>query len=665
MWCNVDMLELLTEGSQADREKAFKQMGDGLYRCLNSMGEEQKECILINEHLIEDDKEWWSEQGNAKIDMELACKYQKVLEKRFYKPLLVIKQLDSKVTQLCEILRDKKHPELRHKKEDSEVVRRKKADARAEKFNEYSKEIRRKIFQEFLKNGCDPSFLEYMRNPYSFLRNNMLFNCRKGGTTCIRRARNSVNLIIESYLESEKITDEIKGEKIKKLKEESIKKEAREIACDFIFLKREWDAKLWMELIFLKFYKDINAKKSGLKNVDEKTLEERRIWIREESKKWFVEQENKYSWQFTEKAVMELDELEDKGEKLDLLNYTITLNLSMNSEINMIISHSDVGKSALGIEFGVAKATRGITKRLQQKDVKDMNPYVACLLWKLSNVSFERLFQIAATNMTNKDRKLMNAYKEARKPKNCMEELMLGLEEIEVNSEKDDFWYIPKRKRRIRAVCIELAGPEKIKITVEYLGLDTWVIELPYSNAMERIANMKDERVNKILELAEFETKESLMKYCADMVVRNYCREYFGISYEVFQSIKCYANVTITIYPLVFCKPDGNLQVGYVGKFMRNQGTRFGGDGYIEVYEKQVWQNREVMEKEWEEVRRKMGVLLKEEWLKDNAHKKYYSEYAMQQPDFFEFIYKEPYIIGESDAERIMQKIRSSDEIHW
>ena len=103
MWCNVDMLELLTEGSQADREKAFKQMGDGLYRCLNSMGEEQKECILINEHLIEDDKEWWSEQGNAKIDMELACKYQKVLEERFYKPLLVIKQLDSKVTQLCEI----------------------------------------------------------------------------------------------------------------------------------------------------------------------------------------------------------------------------------------------------------------------------------------------------------------------------------------------------------------------------------------------------------------------------------------------------------------------------------------------------------------------------------------------------------------------------------
>ena len=56
---------------------------------------------------------------------------------------------------------------------------------------------------------------------------------------------------------------------------------------------------------------------------------------------------------------------------------------------------------------------------------------------------------------------------------------------------------------------------------------------------------------------------------------------------------------------------------------------------------------------------------MKEEWLKDNAHKKYYSEYAMQQPDFFEFIYKEPYIIGESDAERIMQKIRSSDEIHW
>ena len=246
-----------------------------------------------------------------------------------------------------------------------------------------------------------------------------------------------------------------------------------------------------------------------------------------------------------------------------------------------------------------------------------------------------------------------------------MEELMLGLEEIEVNSEEDDFWYIPKRKRRIRAVCIELAGPEKIKITVEYLGLDTWVIELPYSNAMERIANMKEERVNKILELAEFETKESLMKYCADMVVRNYCREYFGIPYEVFQRIKCYANVTITIYPLVFCKPDGNLQAGYVGKFMRNQGTQFGGDGYIEVYEKQVWQDREVMEKEWEEVKREMGVLLKEEWLKYNAHKKYYSEYAMQQPDFFEFIYKEPYIIGESDAERIMQKIRSSDEIHW
>ena len=63
MWCDVDMLELLTEGSQEDREKAFKQMGDGLYRCLNSFGEEKRQCILIDKHLIENDIIWWNEQG--------------------------------------------------------------------------------------------------------------------------------------------------------------------------------------------------------------------------------------------------------------------------------------------------------------------------------------------------------------------------------------------------------------------------------------------------------------------------------------------------------------------------------------------------------------------------------------------------------------------------
>ena len=663
---DVEIVELLTEGSKEERERAFKQKGEYLYRCVNSVGEEQRQCILLNEYLIKDDKMWLDEQGNPPLDLELACRYEKVLEERFYKVLLVIEKLDSKVAQLCHILQEKRYPKYQNEEEDSEEIRKAKEVFRVGKYNEFRREVRWKIIDEFANPGVDPSFIENNSETY-FLRDNMLYNSRKNVAGCIKNVRNKVNAVIKSYIKLEELSEK----KFEASEKESIKKKARQLACDFIFLQRDWDVELWMELIFLKFYKWIENNKPEIKwdaeqrKFDQGSLTERRDWISTETEKWFVEKGNKYSWQLTEKAVMELEELEDREKKLDLLNYIIHINLDMNSEINMIITHSDIGKSKLGLEFGVSEGARGVTKRLQQTAVKDMNPYIAALLWKTSNVSFGRLFQFNAIHVTHKDRKLINAYREVKKPRSLMGELALWIEEIEADPKKDEFWYIPKRKRWITQVCMEIAGPDKIKMTVHYLNLDTCVIELRYADAMERIANLPDDRMAEMLELSEFETKEALIRHCAEMVVRNYCKEYFGIPYERFQKIKCHANVTITIHPLVFYKPDGTILVGYCGEYMRNQMTWSGGNGYIEVYEEQNWQDREALAKDWEAVTGKMEADLKEKWIEDHAHKKFYSEYAMQMPDFFDIVYEEPYRIGESDAERIIQKICSESAISY
>ena len=682
--CDADMLELLTEGSQADREKTFKQKGDGLYRCVNRWGEEKERCILINESLIEDDEKWMSEQGNAKIDMELACKYEKTLEERFYQGLFKIEQWSNKVIQLCEIMREKKHPELRHKKGDSEEIGMEKADERADVFDDYSRRIERDIVEKFRNKGCDMSFVEEYRKAFFqgfnvpleetrskayFLRNNMLYNIRKGGEAeqnHIEKVQKKVNAVIKSYCKTQAIKEKITGKDITDIDKKRIRKNAREAACEFIFLQKNWDVKLWMELIFLKFYKEIQDKKpkvafvEGTRKIEKELLGERREWIKKECKKWFAEKGNYDIWQFTEKAVMELTELEDEDKRLDLMNYTIKPDSSIYPEIEMIIAHGDVKQEGLECEAGFYG--RLLPKVLKGKDETNMNPYVACLLWKKCNVPFSRMFQITPIAITYKDKKVMTAYKEVRKPKHSIGAISVALED---NPNKSDFWYIPKKYRRLSQVCIELSGPEKIKITVEYFNLESLAIELPYSNAMERISNLEDEKVAEILEMAEFGTKEELIKYCAEMVVRNYCREFFGIPYHVFQRIKCHADVTITIHPLVFYKPDGTIQVGYAGSFKRNQMTRSGGCDYIELYEKQVWKNREELEKDWEKVKEQIILLLKEKWIEINEEKKYYSEYAMHMSDFFQVVYKEPYIIEEKDAERIIKRISTEDMISW
>lgn len=669
------IMELVTERSKEDREKFFVKKGDCLYRYVNTWGEEQRECILINEKLIKDDKNWLGEPGNVTIDLELACKYQKVLEERFYHALLIIEELNNKVSQLCHIMLKKEYPEFQYKKEDGEELKRVKSRFRVEKMNDYSFEINDKIINQFKKAGCDSSFLEEDGESYFFLRDNMLYNCRKEDENKekkrhIRDVKKSVNTVIENYRAEKEIEDSIIGKDITDANRERIKKDARKIAYKFIFLRRDWGVYIWFELIFLKFYKELTEKKPDLKFEDNakcssESLKERKDWLREESKKWFVEKENNYTWQLTEKAVMKLEELEEQDKRMDLMNYTIRLNLHMFSKINMIIMHSDVMKKTLDSELGLSE--RATTKRLQRSDVKDMNPYVACLLWKESNVSFERMFWITAINVTNQDRKIIDAYREVKTPKNSFSAIALSIEELEANSHQSAFWYMPKRDAYISRVCIELSGPEKIRMTVEYASaiVEPLVIELPCSYAMMRISELDDEKAAKIAEMAELGTKEALIKYCAEMMVRKYCREFLGLTYQRFQKIKCHANVTITIYPLVFYKPDGNIQVGYVVRFEGNEMTRSVGGECIGLYEKQLWKDRESLEEDWENVKEQMISLLKEEWIEINKSKKYYSEYAIHRSEFFQVVFNEPYIIGENDAERILKKICSGEPIWY
>ena len=688
-WLDVNLIEKLTEGSQEDREKYFVQKGDCLYRCVDSMGNEKKTCILINEELIKSDEKWYREQRNAEIDMEMACKYQKVLEERFYKVLLIIERLEGKVKHFLGICREKEHPEFRHKEEDRQQIRDAKAKTRADVFSEYCEGIFKKIIDKFEVKGYETSFLED-HNQREFFLNNMLYNCRKEEENIekqnhISNVVDSVNGGIKAWCEEKKIKEvkiiEIKIIEIKKIGDKDIdesrkrflKREARKKSCEFIFLPRKWGMKLWMELISSKFYKEIRDNKPKLdidrekNSCGEEKPKSRNEWIRVESKKWFVEKGDRYTWQLTEAAVMKLEELKDQEKRMDLLNYTIKVNLSILPEMNMIITHSDEQKQLLDMEIGYGAGSRRFTKTLQHEKVKDIYPYVVCLAWKKSNVSFERVFQIAAIDKTNKDRKVMDAYSEIQQPKNLFDAISLGIDHMEAKPDEKDFWYMPRKDAGISSVDIELIGSGKIKCTVEYSSfiVEPLVMEIPYSKAMELISKMNEEKIAEMLDLTEFETKEALIKHCADMVVRNYCKEFLGIPYELFQEVKCYANLTITIHPLIFCKPDGKREVGYVGFFKRNQGTRFAGDGYIAIYEEQVWQAQEALDKDWEDVKGKIGMLLKEKWLTDYEQKKYYSEYAMSMTDFFEYNYEEPYIVGENDAERIKQKILSGHEIHW
>lgn len=680
---NIQILELLTEGSQTDRENAFKQKGDGFYRCVNRWGEEQQQCILINKQLIEDDEKWLGEQGNVKIDIELACKYERVLEERFYQGLLKIEQWSKQVTQLCSIMRDKNYPEYRHEEEDSQEIRDIKATFRAHKFNEYSGKIGMDIVEAFRKKNCDTSFIEEYKEKANcagidvpleekqgmtqFLQNNMLYNIRKGGevaTNHINNVEKNVNAVINSYCNTMGIKERIVGSAITDIEKKSIERHARQLACEFVFFQREWDSKTWMELILLKFYKNINDKKPKLEfdkeqgKFETESLNQRRGWIKNECKKWFVERENYDIWQFTEQAVMELVELEDIDERLDLMNYTISPNVSIYPEIEMIILQGDKNKNALEYEAGFYDKL--LSKVLNRRDATNMNPYVACLLWKKCNISFSRMFRIEPIPIPNKDQKIMSAYKEVKKPKSLFDSIALGLEE---DSNKSEFWYIPKKYRSISRVCMELSGPEKIKMTVEYLNFECLMIEFPYSRAMERISKLNEEKLAEMLELSEFDTKEELLKHCAEMVVRNYCREFFGIPYDVFQRIKRHADVTIRIQPLLFYKPDGNIQVGYESCFMRNQMTRMGGNGYIKIFEKQVWKDREAFEKDWETRKEYIFTILKEKWKEINACKKYNSEYAMQMSDFFKVDYVEPYVFEGKDAEKVIKKFDTEDTI--
>ena len=345
------------------------------------------------------------------------------------------------------------------------------------------------------------------------------------------------------------------------------------------------------------------------------------------------------------------------------MNYTITLNWSMFSEINMIISHSDVDKTCLEMEMGLSG--RGLTKRIEHEKVKDMNPYIACGLWKASNVSFERMFQFKADRTTNKDRRVIDAYLQVREPENIYESMSWEMDHLYAKPNRRPFWFMPNRDTEISHVFIELSGSDRIKFTVEFYSMlvDPLVVENPCSGAMKNIVKLKDEKALEIVERAGFETKEQLLKYCAEMVVKNYCKEFLGVPYEVFQRIKCHVDVTIRIQPVVFYQPDGKIQVGYESCFMRNQMTRFGGNGYVELFEKQVWSDREAFEKDWVKRREQIFLILKEKWLEINAREKYYSEYAMQMSDFFKADYVEPCIVDQKDAERLIKRFRTEDTI--
>lgn len=664
------MMELITEGSKEDREKCLVKKGDCLYRYVTEWGEE-RECILINERLIESDESWLRQQKDAQIDLELAFKYQNVLEERFYDCLLEMEKWSERVGQLCKIIGEKEFPEYQYKEEDCEELRRAKSYLCVQEYQDYREKIIKDIIWECKKRGDDISFMEN-QSVYFFHRNNMLYNIRKGkddvhAKKYLQKVNKGVKHVIKDYEEKYKVeVTQIKN--VSDNQKAYIKREAKKIAAEFIFLPRAWDVETWIELIFSKFYKEIQNKKPKLDfdketgELKESSLEQRGQWIKDESKKWFIEKN--YRWCLTKEAVMELVELEEEEKRLDLMNYTIMPDSSVYSEINLIINHSDLSQKVLQMECGIYE--RGISKRIRLQNVKDMTPYLACLLWKESNISFKRLFQITPVSITNQDKRIMDAYQKITyNPQNIFGNILKALEDDSRNS---DFWYMPKIGVKASLVCIELSGPDKIKITVEFSSamVEPFVIELPYSSAMKKISELDDEKAAKMAELAECKTKDNLLRYCAEMVARKYCKELFGISYQRFQEIKCHVNVTITIQPLLLHRQDGTIQVGFAGYLRRNQMLRPCGnyDGYMDYLINLEWENEAELEKDWEKIKKQIFLLLKEKWMSINESKKYYSEYAMGMTDFFEVVYKEPRAIKGEEYDKFMEAMHTEGVIY-
>ena len=678
------------------RKKNFSKRDDCIYKQTGACSEFSNDWLIINKPLIESDAKWLSKQRNTKIDLELAYKYMLELAERFKQLLSKVELMDCWVSQLCRAKQRKDHPEYNYKKEDNEKGKNEKSVSRVNYCNECRRKIQELIIDEWCKEEDEKEFVKQLPDQIAFLRQNLLYN----GRIESRRVNSRLKKVKDVIKQFSKAMDlgEIKERiKLSTEEEERLEKEAIEQAYKMVFLERTWDVETCIEIILSKIYEEIDSnmpvlnikvksneektEKQKNENDEKETLEEqknkkqkkkkkekseeekRRDWIKGECEKYFIEKGNGYTWQLTENAVMKLSRLEDREKCLDLMNYTITINASMCSELNWIISKSEVKKETLEVRAGFVYGGGAITKLLKQKDVKTINPFVACLLWKESRVSFERLFEVRPVEITYQDKRVMNAYLETRerirleRKSNVLLDLSERLGRINFETvygkdyeEKDCFWYTPMITKEPRRICMELCDCSKIRFTLEYSSVieEPLVSEMPFSGAMQSMLLREEKEAEEIATNAGYETIWDYLKYCAEMMVRKYCDTNLGISYPVFQKIKCFAKMTIQIYPLILERLDGKLQIEFVAMFTKNKDAGKLDINLVECIADALWDNKEEMKKDEEDIKDYIQSVVVEKCVKWNESEKVFSDLMMNLPGFFEYIYEKPTIINES-----------------
>ena len=464
-----------------------------------------------------------------------------------------------------------------------------------------------------------------------------------------------------------------------------LEKEATKYAFQMLFCVKEWNVETWIELIFLKFYRELEQNKPKLsfteegfmialsntetepQNEEKETKESkekgnaiatRRKWIGEQEKKWFEGNDTISCWKLKEAAVKSLVELEDEEKKMDLLNYRIALDKSKLKEMYWLILRSGERRKELEIEVGISDG--GVQKRIKQETgkPKEISPFLACTLWNKSNFSFESVFQIQAEETTLQDAAVKNAYIEGLKEKTSR--LIPPLKAVWENPEDDAFWYSPAIERSCTCICMEMYSMEKIRFTAEYASflVEPLTIELPFSRVMYKIVQMAPEKALNIAKAAGYTTTWEYLKYCAEMMVRKYCNIYFDIPYAKFQEIKQFAKIKVFIKPMILRTPDGKRMVEYMSCFKKNKGEIYSIPrevvGRLADF---TWETEEALREDWEQIKENIKAIVIEECKQWNKEAGEFSEFSMSQEDFFEYIFDQEEVVDESICEK--------EVLHW
>lgn len=526
-------MELITEGSKEDREKFLEKKGDCYYRYVNSFGREERACIIINEEIIKEDTAWMEKHNksrNDRIDLELACAYQKELEGQYLEILEEMDVLSDRLQSLSIALRKEQIPELNPSEEDTKEEKSKKSDYRVV-FHGFYRDLLIADIAKYLELKEKPEDIAaylYGEKLYWFKSN------RNYAKEFREELSNTLEMVVKknwNWMETDENAymrdwKESQNEK-RKYKQRWIKRRAREKSYEQIFLDRDWGLETWMELVFCKFYHELN---------DHKPRENKKKWFNEKSKEWFYSA-GKNAWGLTKEAAMGFIECDDEEKRLDLLNYRIVLNVSMYEEISDRLMRYGIKRDYL--EKKAAIGEKGINKRF--KGSVEMEPFTACTLWKECKFNFKNFFLVKEIAAPMKELEFRNKVEAVLNDGVTITDRIDNPKRFEKNFDENFYWYTPMYKVNPIKICVWLDSLKKVKIKVDYATclMEPLMIELPYSGVMRSIDQLNEEKMDKMIEQTGCKTKEEILQYCAEIAARNYCKTILGISYEVFQRIKC------------------------------------------------------------------------------------------------------------------------------